>query len=77
MGAPYRPTLLLTTISRLIGATLCFFPRLPGSFSGLLHLQNLDLSNNNLHFIQYGVLEDLYFLSELKLGKNPWVCDYR
>lgn len=48
-----------------------------GSFSGLLHLQKLDLSNNRLHFIQYGVLEDLYFLSELKLGGNPWVCDYR
>ncbi|CAG03392.1 unnamed protein product [Tetraodon nigroviridis] len=47
-----------------------------GSFSGLLHLQILDLSSNNLHFIQYGVLEDLYFLSELKLGGNPWVCDY-
>lgn len=50
---------------------------LPGSFSGLLHLQRLDLSSNSLHFIQYGVLEDLYFLSELKLGGNPWVCDYR
>lgn len=50
---------------------------LSGSFSGLLHLEKLDLSNNNLYFIQYGVLEDLYFLSELKLGGNPWLCDYR
>lgn len=54
-----------------------FFYCCSGSFSGLLHLQKLDLSNNSLHFIQYGVLEDLYFLSELKLGGNPWVCDYR
>lgn len=48
-----------------------------GSLSGLLHLRELDLSNNSLHFIQYGVLEDLYFLYTLKLGGNPWVCDYR
>lgn len=48
-----------------------------GSLSGLLHLHELDLSNNSLHFIQYGVLEDLYFLYTLKLGGNPWVCDYR
>lgn len=48
-----------------------------GSLSGLLHLRELDLSNNSLHFIQYGVLEDLYFLYVLKLGGNPWVCDYR
>ncbi|CAL8358290.1 unnamed protein product [Lota lota] len=46
------------------------------SLSGLLHLHELDLSDNNLHFVQYGVLEDLYFLSLLKLGGNPWVCDY-
>lgn len=46
------------------------------SMAGLLHLRELDLSNNLLHFIQYGVLEDLYFLSALKLGGNPWVCDY-
>lgn len=50
---------------------------LPASLSGLLHLHELDLSGNNLHFVQYGVLEDLYFLSELQLGGNPWVCDYR
>lgn len=55
--------------------TLCF--SVPGSFSGLLHLHELDLSSNKLPFIQYGVLEDLYFLSELKLGGNPWLCDYR
>lgn len=54
-----------------------FFFVVSGSFSGLLHLQKLDLSDNSLHFIQYGVLEDLYFLSELRLGGNPWVCDYR
>lgn len=47
------------------------------SLFGLLHLRELDLSENSLHFIQYGVLEDLYFLSQLKLGGNPWVCDYR
>lgn len=47
------------------------------AFSGLLHLHKLDLSINNLYFIQYGVLEDLYFLSELKLGGNPWLCNYR
>uniref|UniRef100_A0A8C6WPT3 Leucine rich repeat containing 17 n=1 Tax=Neogobius melanostomus TaxID=47308 RepID=A0A8C6WPT3_9GOBI len=46
------------------------------SMVGLLHLRELDLSNNLLHFVQYGVLEDLYFLSQLKLGGNPWVCDY-
>ncbi|KAM9502692.1 leucine-rich repeat-containing protein 17-like isoform 1-T3 [Salvelinus alpinus] len=46
------------------------------SLSGLLHLHELDLSNNNLHFFHYGVLEDLYFLSLLRLGGNPWVCDY-
>lgn len=46
------------------------------SMAGLLHLRELDLSNNLLHFVQYGVLEDLYFLSKLKLGGNPWVCDY-
>lgn len=50
---------------------------LPASLSGLLHLRGLDLSNNKLHFVQYGVLEDLYFLSELQLKGNPWVCDYR
>ncbi|XP_049578240.1 leucine-rich repeat-containing protein 17-like [Syngnathus scovelli] len=46
------------------------------SFFGLLYLRELDLSDNSLHFIQYGVLEDLYFLSKLKLGGNPWLCDY-
>ncbi|XP_056137950.1 leucine-rich repeat-containing protein 17-like [Lampris incognitus] len=46
------------------------------SLFGLLHLHELDISDNSLHFIQYGVLEDLYFLSHLKLGGNPWVCDY-
>ncbi|XP_061533130.1 leucine-rich repeat-containing protein 17-like [Phycodurus eques] len=46
------------------------------SLFGLLHLRELDLSDNSLHFVQYGVLEDLYFLSKLKLGGNPWVCDY-
>lgn len=52
------------------------FP-LPASLSGLLHLLALDLSDNKLHSVQYGVLEDLYFLSVLKLEGNPWVCDYR
>ncbi|XP_030222393.1 leucine-rich repeat-containing protein 17 [Gadus morhua] len=47
-----------------------------GSLSGLLHLHEMDLSDNNLHFVQHGVLEDLYFLSLLKLGGNPWVCNY-
>lgn len=45
--------------------------------SGLLHLHELDLSENSLPFIQYGVLEDLYFLSKLKLEGNPWMCNYR
>ncbi|KAG7248081.1 hypothetical protein CRUP_027420, partial [Coryphaenoides rupestris] len=45
-------------------------------FSGLLHLRELDLSNNSLRHFQYGVLEDLYFLRRLSLGGNPWVCDY-
>lgn len=54
-----------------------FLFSLPASLFGLLHLRELDLSDNSLHFIQYGVLEDLYFLSQLKLGGNPWVCDYR
>lgn len=62
-------------MSKMIFSSVFFC--LSGSFSGLLHLQKLDLSNNSLHFIQYGVLEDLYFLSELKLGGNPWVCAYR
>lgn len=46
------------------------------SMTGLLRLRKLDLSNNLLHSVKYGVLEDLYFLSELKLAENPWVCDY-
>lgn len=50
---------------------------LPGSLNGLLHLREMDLSDNSLQFVQYGVLEDLYFLSRLKLGGNPWMCDYR
>lgn len=50
---------------------------LSGSLSGLLHLHELDLSDNRLGFIQYGVLEDLYFLSEIKLEGNPWICDYK
>lgn len=50
---------------------------LSASLSGLLHLHELDLSDNKLSFVQYGVLEDLYFLSQLKLGGNPWVCDYK
>lgn len=56
---------------------LCFPTLFKGSLSGLLHLHELDLSNNSLHFIQHGVLEDLYFLYTLKLGGNPWMCDYR
>ncbi|KAA8590239.1 hypothetical protein FQN60_014173 [Etheostoma spectabile] len=62
--------------------TLChtyLFPQIRmdcTSLFGLLHLRELDLSDNSLHFVQYGVLEDLYFLSQLKLGGNPWVCDY-
>lgn len=54
-----------------------FLFSLPASLLGLLHLHELDLSNNGLHFVKYGVLEDLYFLAKLKLGGNPWVCDYR
>ena len=58
--------------------SLCLSPfSIPGSLSGLLHLHEMDLSDNNLHFVQHGVLEDLYFLSLLKLGGNPWVCNYR
>lgn len=57
---------------------LCFLSlSLSGSLTGLLHLQELDLSNNNLTFVQHGVLEDLYFLLHLKLEGNLWVCDYR
>lgn len=56
---------------------LSFLLALPASLFGLLHLLELDLSNNSLRFVHYGVLEDLYFLSKLKLGDNPWVCDYR
>lgn len=56
---------------------LCFPTLFKGSLSGLLHLHELDLSNNSLQFIQHGVLEDLYFLYTLKLGGNPWMCDYR
>lgn len=59
---------------KLKDAWIIFFQ---GSLSGLLHLHQLDLSNNNLYFIQHGVLEDLYFLYTLKLGGNPWMCDYR
>lgn len=55
---------------------LFLFP-VTGSLAGLLHLRELDLSDNSLSFIQYGVLEDLYFLLQLKLGGNPWVCNYR
>lgn len=53
---------------------LCFC--LPAAFAGLLYLRELDLSNNSLHYFQYGVLEDLYFLRKLSLGNNPWICDY-
>lgn len=58
-------------------ATCITFSLFPASLYGLLHLNELDLSSNNLHFIMYGVLEDLYFLSQLKLVGNPWMCDYR
>ncbi|XP_021428499.2 leucine-rich repeat-containing protein 17-like [Oncorhynchus mykiss] len=44
--------------------------------SGLLHLREFDQHNNSLHFFNYGVLEDLYFVSLLRLGGNPWVCNY-
>ncbi|KAM9753578.1 leucine-rich repeat-containing protein 17-like isoform 1-T4 [Menidia menidia] len=47
-----------------------------GAFFGLLHLKELDLSENGLRFVHYGILEDLYFLSWLNLEGNPWVCDY-
>lgn len=46
------------------------------AFAGLLYLRELDLSNNSLHYFNYGVLEDLYFLQKLSLGENPWICDY-
>lgn len=52
-----------------------FLP-LAAAFAGLLYLRELDLSNNSLHYFQYGVLEDLYFLRKLSLGNNPWICDY-
>lgn len=51
-------------------------PPLTAAFAGLLYLRELDLSNNSLQNFQYGVLEDLYFLRQLSLGDNPWVCDY-
>jgi len=41
-----------------------------------LYLHGLDLSNNSLHYFQYGILEDLYFLQTLSLENNPWICDY-
>lgn len=53
---------------------LCF--PTPAAFAGLLYLRELDLSNNNLRYFHYGVLEDLYFLRKLSLGRNPWMCDY-
>lgn len=53
-----------------------FFLFLPAAFAGLLYLRELDLSNNSLHYFQYGVLEDLYFLRKLSLENNPWICDY-
>ncbi|XP_012415057.1 leucine-rich repeat-containing protein 17 [Trichechus manatus latirostris] len=46
------------------------------AFSGLTHLEELDLSNNSLQNFDYGVLEDLYFLKLLWLRDNPWRCDY-
>lgn len=46
------------------------------AFAGLLYLRELDLSNNSLHYFQYGILEDLYFVRKLLLGNNPWICDY-
>lgn len=49
---------------------------LAAAFSGLMNLQELDLSENNLSNFQYGVLEDLYFLKKLWLRDNPWKCDY-
>lgn len=55
--------------------TRLFLP-FPAAFAGLLYLRELDLSNNSLQHFQYGVLEDLYFLRQLSLGGNPWVCDY-
>ncbi|XP_035645486.1 leucine-rich repeat-containing protein 17-like isoform X1 [Oncorhynchus keta] len=39
-------------------------------------LREFDQFNNSPHFFIYGVLEDLYFLSLLRLGGNPWVCNY-
>lgn len=42
----------------------------------MLYLRELDLSNNSLHYFQYSVLEDLYFLRKLVLGNNAWICDY-
>ncbi|CAB1323073.1 unnamed protein product, partial [Coregonus sp. 'balchen'] len=37
---------------------------------------DFDLSINSLRFFHYGVLEDLYLMSLLRLGGNPWVCNY-
>ncbi|KAJ3612592.1 hypothetical protein NHX12_020860 [Muraenolepis orangiensis] len=58
------------------GKGLHFPPWGAAAFSGLLHLRELDLSNNSLLHFQYGILEDLYFLRRLSLAGNPWVCDY-
>lgn len=55
---------------------ISIFLSIPAAFAGLLYLRELDLSNNSLQHFQYGVLEDLYFLRQLSLGDNPWVCDY-
>ena len=74
----YQARYLLCVLKSKDGISIhLFILSLLGSLSGLLHLHELDLSDNSLHFVQYGVLEDLYFLSQLKLGGNPWVCDYR
>uniref|UniRef100_A0A8C8RWG8 Leucine rich repeat containing 17 n=1 Tax=Pelusios castaneus TaxID=367368 RepID=A0A8C8RWG8_9SAUR len=50
--------------------------RRKAAFSGLINLEELDLSNNTLQNFEYGLLEDLYFLKTLWLRENPWKCDY-
>lgn len=62
--------------SQLLEMSNFFCSTSPAAFAGLLYLRELDLANNSLHYFQYGVLEDLYFLRKLSLENNPWICDY-
>ncbi|XP_060052346.1 leucine-rich repeat-containing protein 17 isoform X2 [Erinaceus europaeus] len=75
----------LTVTQPEVNYTLCnhsVFPtemldcKRKAAFLGLTHLEELDLSNNSLHNIEYGVLEDLYILKLFGLRDNPWRCDY-